>query len=298
MKPTFAFAGLLAIQSLAFGATISDRLVQNLDCRNITKKQIMAQLQPHAFGSNLHLGYVNWQSGYLGQCWSLSRFQRLTFYLHRDPREMLTSYNVADAADMVRGYSVDQSMGEGGLNPVQNRRIDYTLFSVRDLLNNYSESGREFARDIEDFQSYRFHQPSNLRMGLGKGALAPQENQRTLQRIIQNLDQGRLVLVNLRSTQTAQHIVVVKKYVRAANSAAIQLHVYDSNQPHGDQILWYNTQENQFISASIMGPFWAQAGLSPETPLGVFVVDENEMNLIETALVRYYSQACRRIEKR
>lgn len=76
---------------------ITDALVENLSCNNLSEQSIYASIKPEAFASNKHIPIRNWSfangSYSLGVCWSLSHTQRLFFYLAKWEALNFSNYN-------------------------------------------------------------------------------------------------------------------------------------------------------------------------------------------------------------
>ena len=62
---------------------ISDELVENLSCENITTDSIYAHIKDDGFSVERSILQQNWSTGVIANCWSLSHAQRLHFYLGR-----------------------------------------------------------------------------------------------------------------------------------------------------------------------------------------------------------------------
>src|SRR4051794_22061346 len=78
-------SALFVISDHAFAKTLTDHRVKSLSCQNVTADSVARAMKPEVFSSSNHLPYENWSFQWglyeLGDCWSLSRFQRLYFYL-------------------------------------------------------------------------------------------------------------------------------------------------------------------------------------------------------------------------
>lgn len=67
------------------GKFITDSLVQNLDCSKLSRDDVFSKVRDDAFSTKEHIGIPNWTIGPMGNCWSLSRVQRLFFYFRAKP---------------------------------------------------------------------------------------------------------------------------------------------------------------------------------------------------------------------
>lgn len=302
--------------------TINDSLVQNLSCQNLSVNTIYRSIREEAFAEARNMDIVNWEfssGGFtIGNCWALASTQRMLSYLARYNQ----SSNMSKEArrelvlNMVRrGVPAVQSDGstqERG-NRTQNRdRIvtkalkSYSVFPVEgnsvadsydfwwDLRSGYDMNitrkftvRRSLRDDMQVNQTSHFYRMGNVGMGLGSGATSAKENYETLKTLMRNADGKRLTLINLRLDRTVQHIVMVKSY-KKTGSGDVVFTVYDSNQPKRDQEVIYYSRSGTFTSAGI-----AKALLVATKPLGVFVVDEQERQDFEVAMLKHYRSVCK-----
>ena len=68
---------LLLFSLSSFAATVSDRLVENLNCQNISAQEIYSKIRSNAYSVQAHIPTENWSSAPLGMCWSLAHSQRI-----------------------------------------------------------------------------------------------------------------------------------------------------------------------------------------------------------------------------
>ncbi len=289
---------------------ISDSLVENLACDRISTDEIYRRIRPESLGSSYHTLSVNWpfSAGLydLAACWSLSRTQRLFFYLsrwnqHSDP----TPQQTTEILDMVRGsrpYASGSGLKETALS-------EFKVFSQKDSqwrtntplwsqmqygfsqkFSNGKTMYRAWKHEIEHYQKERFHEfAKNLKFVIGDDARSGRKNRQTRDVLLRNLESHRLTLLLLRPTRTAQHIVVAKSF-EIKNNGRIEIRVYDSNQPLRDQIVVFDGREDDFYAPDIV------RGLprvkNANDAIGVFIVDEYERSLVDTALLKHYKKAC------
>lgn len=301
---------IILVGSWCSAKTMSDNLVQDLSCENLSVDSIYERIREDAFSEESHIPLENWSTGVLGNCWSLSRSQRLLYMLGR------TQAGVAEdekalirVLDMIRGgRPIPGALTEAGEGPAKDLRLkEYAVFfwgegsSFRGssfwqtLMNGVVDTGfngakqRSFVSEIEEFQRKRFYKASNVKMGLGAWARTPDINEQTFAQLKKNLDRKRLTLMVLRADQTVQHVIVVKKY-EVLSEAEIRLVVYDSNFPRRENTFIYRADQRQFYAENILGPFYGQ---SLNRPVGAFIVDEEERTLIDQALLKHYRSICK-----
>lgn len=332
MKKTFisTFVSVCIFSSLAPARTIKDSLVDNLNCSDISIKNIYSRIRPEAFSSDHHMPIKNWgfRSGVfdIAACWGMSSTQRKFFYLLRLNENQAPRVDVKKALDMVRGTDLDYVLAlttdrdESQNEDLQNFERTLTRYSVVPLsertiaeeFGRNSSSGfldqlmtgityysgrqkvfRNLKTEIERSQELHFFRARNIGMGAGSGPLTPQENRTTLNQLKANISAKHLSLVNLRLSSTSQHIVIPKSYTEDAKGN-VWLTAYDSNQPEKDQLIYYAKTTGHFYSPQIMGSFIGDhAGTDYSHPLGVFIVDEEEREFIDATLVSYYQNACK-----
>lgn len=292
---------------------VSDSLVQDLACPQLSIKEIHRKIRPEAFQTSYHLPVRNWSfsSGLydLAACWSLARSQRLFFYLSRwnEKAPPADSKIIFNLLEMIRGSSPYTSIDEQQIKEFPLKELYVTsqpesslgpqsplwaslLVGLKQTLENDRVLFRNLRTEVEFYQSRRFHDfIRNIRYVIGDGARSPRKNRATRDLIIRNLEENSLPLILLRPKRVSQHVVLAKRYTVLSNGD-IEFEVYDSNQPSRDQRLLFSHQEDEFYGPDIVG------GLpkvdDPQAPLGVFVVDEKERDLIDRALLKYYQKKC------
>ncbi len=305
----FILVGLFFVQAQSAAFQISDRLVQGLECKNISAAAIYSKVRDDAYSIEAQIPEANWATGYLANCWSLAHAQRLVFMLSRlAPDEGTSEEKMRGVLDMFRGSSPEEAARFP--NPILQERPlrQYSVFSTDRnfsegssfyslLQQGFSEPGilgipRNFRNEIEIFQIYHFHRAKNLPMFLGNWERPAGENQQSFKKIIQAIDQHRLNLLVLRADRTVQHVVIPKRYEIASDGKYI-FHVFDANFPDRENAFAYDPQIQQFEGGSVMGAFYHTPYLTKA--VGVFIVDEGENKKIDEALVRYYQKACRNL---
>lgn len=332
MKKIFisTFVSICVFSNLAPARTITDSLVDNLSCNDLSIKNIYSRIRPDAFSSNYHMPIKNWgfRSGAfdIAACWGMSSTQRKFFYLLRLNENQAPRVDVKKALDIVRGTDMDYFLAfSAGKKEIKNEDLEtleraLTRYSVIPLaertiaeefgrnsssgfldqlmtgVNYYSGRQKVFRNlksEIERSQELHFFRARNIGMGAGSGPLSPSENRTTLNQLKANIAAKRLSLINLRLASTTQHIVIPKSYTEDAKGN-VWLKAYDSNQPEKDQLIYFAKETGHFYSPQIMGSFVGDhAGTDYSHPLGVFIVDEEERGYIETTLVSYYQNACK-----
>ncbi len=299
---------LVQVQSSA--SQINDRLVQDLDCKNISASAIYSKIRSDAYSIGAQIPDANWATGYLANCWSLAHAQRLVFMLSRlAPNADVSEAKLRGVLDMFRGSSPEEAARFP--NPILQERPlrQYSVFSTDRnfsegsnlyslLKQGFSERGllgisRNFKNEIEIFQIYHFHRAKNLPMFLGNWERTASENQQSFKQIIQAIDQHRLNLLVLRADRTVQHVVIPKRYEITSDGKYI-FHVFDANFPDRENSFAFDPKTQQFDGGSAMGPFYDTIYL--DKAVGVFIVDEGENIKIDEALVRYYQKACRNLK--
>lgn len=278
---------------------ISDHLVENLSCQNLSKETLLQSMRADFASINNQIPVKNWgfNAGIydIAGCWSLSRSQRLFYYL--SGFDLRPEHTLKNNLDMI-----------GRWVPVWNNfgYIDYkdakTLslmppFQVMfpELQRGYEQSVgpkkvlRSFKEDIEVYQIHRFHQfLKNKDYVTGNRERDVKFNRISIATLLKNMDTRRLTLVNLRPALKSQHVVLVKRYEKISDHE-ILFKVYDSNHPDIENEIFYNLKTEHFYAPSIVKDFKIER---PEDPIGLFVVDEEEREQALDLLVKYYRQLC------
>ncbi|GIL21266.1 MAG: hypothetical protein BroJett041_23800 [Candidatus Jettenia caeni] len=280
--------------------SVTDHLVQDLSCENLTVDSIFQAISvDRAFNPSQHIPLRNWsfQSGpyRLANCWSLSRSQRLIFYLGQFPDAQLDELTVLN---MLRG-SEPYSYSDG---PKEWYKIPYTTFPWNSetfeklLKKQHQDIGqgtildRHFKAEVEHYQNYRFHDLiRNFKFILDGRERSPDENKSTIQYLQANLKKNRLTLVLIRASRWVQHVVLAKK-ISQNNNNEIQIEVYDSNQPDRKSIFTYNQSEKHFYAPQLIQGL--QGVTDIQSPVGLFIVDEKETTFIGKTLLKHYQAAC------
>lgn len=315
-----AFAAESASSEFISDKVISDSLVENLQCSNFSIDHIYKGIRADAFEVSRHIPRRNWlfNNGLvtLGACWGLSSAQRRLFYLGRyDDGEMAQvneSETIPTILDHLRGGRPERVMYEGAHSKrlVTTPLRQYSVFSlgVKPFMDSLSETEslwqklligfteytdgvqvrRNFKSEIESNQLQHFYRRGNLEMVKGDRSRTAQENRETVETLLKNLDGKRLTLLNIRTGRFSQHIVLAKSYFKV--HGFIYFLVYDSNAPHTNSWITYESSTSMFTSPQV-----AQRLDDPDhfSPLGVYVVDEQERDLIDAALITYYREQCR-----
>ncbi|NUN06367.1 MAG: hypothetical protein HUU57_11455 [Bdellovibrio sp.] len=295
-------------------STRQDSLVEGLSCDQLSPAKVYQSIRKDAWDPAYHLPVRNWaySAGLydLAACWSLARTQRLFFYLARwnEQPEKTSSQQVAEWMDQIRGSSPYANLDASGVKEFPLRQY-FLLFrgenapyftsslwthlttGLTQNLANGEVLRRNFKSEIEVYQNRRFHDfIRNLKYIVGDGSRSPEKNRNTRNALLRNLEENKLTLLLLRPKRLSQHVVVAKSFQPLSNGD-IEISVYDSNSPGFNQKIMFRDSENEFYAPDII------RGLpevdQPDAPLGIYIVDEDERALIETALVRHYKNKCR-----
>lgn len=298
---------LLTIIPLSLNAkTITDSLVQELSCEQLSVKSIYSSIKEEAFSEKNQIRTQNWATGVIANCWSLSHAQRIHFYLNRvnqDFDQITATQNQEDILNMLRGSKPDlihQPMTTP--KEVENKLKNFSVYQLpessyledleaRSKMSNGSFLDRNFKKEIENYQVRRFNHPSNLGKFVLSGPNSAQDNEILIKKLLANLNEKKLTLLNLRATKTMQHVVVAKNYSIDGNGN-ILISVYDSNNPDINNTLIYHSDEKMFRAPKIMGYFFEYVNKSSDSILDTYIVDEEDRTLIEQALLKHYKQLC------
>lgn len=333
MKKIFVstFLGLCLITHSASAKTVSDSLVANLSCDNLSVSSILLKVRPTAFSSANHMPIKNWafSSGGIGlaACWGMSSTQRKLFYLLRLNESKAADFDLTRALDIVRGTTVGVMMMQSDSaypNNSDTQRLnetklkEYSVIPLREnnIVSEWSRNTglsfldkmlkgqtyqignqqvyRALRTEVERSQELHFYRPRNIGMGAGSGPRPAKDNAETVKSLMFNMSSKRLSLINLRLNTTTQHIVIPKTFTKD-DKGNVWITAYDSNQPEKDQMIYYAANNGQFYSPQIMGSFVGDySGTDYTHPLGVYIVDEEERGYIEQTLLKYYKGVCQK----
>ncbi len=296
---------ILALPPSLLAQVLNDDLIENLSCQNLSLQSIYQSIKADAFSANKHTQKENWSTGVIANCWSLSRMQRLHFYLSRTTLldETTATRKSEDILNMIRGSTPDQiNQPMIGTKEIENKLKKLTVYELteskamekleaKSKMSTGSIKDRNFVDDIETYQVRRFNNPANLSKYVLSAAPSPAENEKLFRQIAQNLDQKKLTLINMRAFKTTQHVVVAKSY-KKDELGNYQIDVYDSNYPLAIQKLIYVAAQKMFISPHTMGSYFRKRNMAPDSPLAIFIVDEEDREMIEKALLSYYQKVC------
>lgn len=206
----------LVIHSTNYASTISDSLVEGLDCSNLSQEKIYQKIRPEAFSSYFHLPLPNWSFSAgpydLAACWSLAHAQRFFFYLARWDAQ--NSGHVSDqifhTLELLRGsspyaHASDENIYEFPLKDVpviQFREHTWILSShfwrslekgVEQSFANNQKLFRNLKTEIEFYQKRRFNDfLRNIKYIIGDGSRSIKQNQKTREQILQSLEANSL----------------------------------------------------------------------------------------------------------
>lgn len=274
--------------------TISDDLVSELNCQTVTPESIQKAINPvQAFGLDSHIPDQNWNFSVgayeLGACWSLSRTQRLLFYLGRE--NIKTSpLTTRQTLSMIRKYTPKGVYSHLHIVP-------WNLEALENLKKGWREETkngvieRNFKNDIQVYQNKRFHEIENTQFLDGDRERSTKNNQKSFQSLVLNLKNKKLTHILLRPAVKTQHVVVAKYYF-VRPTGEYDFHLYDSNRPQKDMILTYDPKTKHFYAPEIVKYFKIA---KPEAPIGIFLVDESESEKIFQKLTEYYQLSCQEL---
>lgn len=314
MKKVLLTLATILSANTVWAKTVTDSLVKNLPCDQITVSEIYRKIDTSQFSSQYHLPITNWNydSGLynLGNCWSLTHAQRLFFYLNR--WNSLVAAKPADTKlqgllNFLRGakpytqneekWILDGPLGRLQVFGAAESHFDKKsgLFAglmtgVSQLFPNHKTEKRNFKSEIEHYQKNRFTKfLKNIKYVIGTGARSEQKNRETRDALIQNLEGNRLPMMILRTIRTTQHAVLAKHYEVLSNGD-ISFTVYDSNQPDKDQTITYKQADQNFYAPEVAKEFTDKK--YGNDPLGVYIVDQDDFDPIDRALVEHYTALC------
>ncbi len=296
---------VLTLPTSLLAQVINDDLVENLSCQNLSSQTIYQSIKADAFSADKHTQKENWPTGVIANCWSLARTQRLHFYLSRTSLldETTATKKSEDILNMIRGSIPDQvNQPMTGTKEIENKLKKLSVYELTDIkyienlqakskMSTGSIKDRHFTKEIETYQVRRFNNPANLSKYVLSASPSPAENEKLFNQIAQNLDQKKLTLINMRAFKTSQHVIVAKSY-KKDELGNYQIDVYDSNYPTAIQKLVYVVSQKMFISPNTMGSFFRERNMAADSPLAIFIVDEEDRDLIEKALLSYYQKVC------
>ncbi len=285
----------LASQQAA-GGFISDHRVKNLNCSNVNADSVAKALRDEAFEVSQHLPVRNWAFRYglydLAGCWSLSRFQRLYFYLREPGRNPA----FADFSNQARSREMYEDEHEWKPVPLDKYWFvpDFTDPIWAKWEKGTVESGwsarpleRGLKPDIEYYQALRFHQLENIRYLNGPNERTRAENAKLINEIHGLLQSGRHPLILLRPDRYYQHVVLAKKIDFTPEGATIW--VYDSNSPWIERPLYWHRSEQMFSAFEIIDGMPVP---DSKAFVGVFIIDQDENERLLESLAAHYKSQC------
>lgn len=289
--------------------SLEDERFPGLSCKDVTESEDPAKTILHFFSrtkvdsSELHVPVRNWSFSVglydLANCWSLSRFQRLTYYLGRS-QSAENSKKVEKTLDMIRLF-LPALRGESA-DITNEYRPSWNLFPWTATFLKKLFQGREdwvgqgihvfrnFKTDIETYQNYRFHDLiRNFPYVLDDNARPKDVNAKTFRNLSQLTKSNALPLILIRPIRWTQHVVLAKRVV-PLNESWSRVWVYDSNLPEVENYFDYNSSTQEFHAPEVVRGF---AGVKdPWRPVGVFIVDEGERRDVLDYLVEYFQERC------
>lgn len=296
--------GLLIFASnVSYSKTISDQLVENLDCKNLDSSTVYSHIRKDSFSSQRHLPLENWGFRYgfyrLANCWSLTHLQRIYFYLGRDVHapsniDLLSPISKSQIANLVRGFEPYYVMEEGLKNwPLKNwfvfpaEKLMELSAPWREELEHGHILERSLASEVEHYQAWRFHQIKNSKLVFEKVPREIADHRRLVIQLKKLIDQNRLPLVVIKANLKTQHVVMVKSYEEVGGRT--QFIVYDSNFPELENEFSFD-EDSQFRAPTIIGRL---GGIqNPNQLVSIYLVDDKDHIKIEKALLQYYKKQC------
>jgi hypothetical protein len=296
---------ILFLPSLGFSESkiINDELVRNLSCSSkITESVVLKAIDTaKAFDLSKVLPVRNWGFTHnnlyeLGACWSMSHFARQVFYLGRNS-EVISQNQKAQILNSARGSAPKETLS--GVRFERSLALSLIPQNSNDLASLYQEkfvqtlpSGQKITRnlksDLEAYQSYRFHLPENAGLIGGDRERPRADNVNTIEKLKANLPANKLTLLVLRAARNMQHVIVAKSILLLPNGS-FEVLVYDSNSPFQNQILSFDQESKQFYAPEILRLFRAP---NPQSPVGVFIVDEGDRDRQLKFLAHHYQTLC------
>ena len=280
---TFLTLSMAAVESVG-AELITDDLVTNLSCENLTKESFLQSIDVQkAFSVPRHLPVRNWSFSVglyeIANCWSLSHSQRILFYLGREQAEQ-TPEALKQTLNMLRKYTPQGTYNTFHIVP-------WNPAWYESMVTGWSSS-RNFKKDIETYQDKRFHNVDNTTYLQGSRERGIKENAKSILVLKANVDAKKLTNILIRPALRSQHIVLAK-YSITRPTGEIDFFVYDSNRPQKDVVVTYNPKTQHFYAPEIVEYFKIAR---PEDPIGLFIVDEGDRNLILDTAYQYYSENC------
>lgn len=271
--------------------TYSDELVTDLSCEKINTETVLQAIDSQkAFTSFRHIPLKNWAFSVglyeIANCWSLSRSQRLMFYLGRADLPQ-TQTSLKQSLSMIRKYTPAGVYNHTHMVPWSSDWFEVLAQGYQETVNNKNYV-RNFKNDIQTYQNKRFHDLDNTAYLNGERERSAKENMKTFATLKSNVDSKKLSLIILRPARRSQH-VVVPKYSITRPTGEIDFFVYDSNLPQKDVTVTYDPKNSHFYAPEIVSYFNLPR---PNDPVGVFLVDDQERDPILATLVKYYTQTC------
>jgi hypothetical protein len=264
---------------------LSDDLVTNLSCENLSKGKILQSIDPQrAFAASRHIPIKNWSFSVglydLANCWSLSHSQRILFYLGRNDLQE-SPEALTQSLNMIRKYlPKNQIYNEWHMVP-------WNLDWFEKMLQGI-DSNRNFRNDVQAYQNRRFHDVDNASYLNGNRERSTKENVSSFQTLTQNMSEKRLTSLLLRPALRTQHVVVAK-YSITRPTGEIDYFVYDSNYPEKEMTVTYHPKTQHFYAPEIVDYFKISR---PQDPIGVFLVDNQDIDPMIDSLFNYYQQTC------
>ena len=160
---------------------------------------------------------------------------------------------------------------------------------IKQLFPNNRTEKRNFKSEIEHYQKERFAKFKNVKYIIGTGSRSENSNRDTKDALIRSLEANRLPMIVLRAIRKTQHVVLAKHFEVLSNGD-IEFTLYDSNLPDKDQTLTYKQADQNFYAPVVTAEFTYTK--YAKDPLGVYIVDQDDFDPIDKALVEHYTALC------
>lgn len=291
---------LLLLSLLSARAQITDSLVKNLSCEQLTQENVLNFIDRSKLTADLHIPFRNWGANLIGQCWALSSAQRKLYYMQRlgvsgsQPPKKEFHY----AIDVFRGFKRQNCSGDLAgafgtsgnctdgavrLRVIEMPEEDFP--SSRAYQSWFETNAKPFKQAIEESQQSRFYNFGAIGLATASTVPTKSESQKTLRAIQKSLARGGMPMVVLRIATMTQHVVLIKEQIEEAGQ--IKFRLYDSNYPYDDMVMMFNG--GYFYAPDSVGLFDATRA---NRPIDIALVDESEMSDIRSSLFQYYRKKC------
>ena len=283
---------ILSVTVTAQAKVVSDELVKNLNCSNLTADSVYSAIDRTSFLPARRVMISNAQMDYhvdsYGDCWSIAHWQRLNLLLGRRAKEL--TYSPLLISNLIRGqFQLPGLLGVVGVGlttyNVFEMPQDRQLMTVEGTLqDDLKKIGRDYWQDLHTYQKGRFYRTTNLYY-----VLTPRSQETSVQTLVQVAklaNSNRLPLVIMRFAAADQHVVLVTRALRLGVDN-YRFNVIDEANADDDRNSIRVTRTNGNWDVKYVT--W-----SSEEKVDIFLANEEERPMIDQALVDYYSARCSR----